>query len=1138
MSRMEYNISGYNEYIQNEDLWIQMRFKTDSPEGVVLYAGSAQGDYLSLEIHRGRMFLSVNMGAFQNQVDELEKQKLTVGSLLDDGTWHSVEVRQNKREWNLTVDHVTMFNFTHGRLERINFDQSIQIGGVDTLSRPGIQTAKNFSGCLERVLVNSMDLIKDAKEKIAPARFTMYGSVGYSCAHSFARRPVSFPTAASYLNFEGPQGKTDGAEAQFQFRSYNEYGLLMQITFLKGEGRIILRFDRSGKIMLESRIRDPKMRDEKIVMQQTISSLEHPEGIFTDGVWHSLYLSWPQSGTGFFDIDEQRIFINAEFDMAEVTGYKIGGGVREEYGFLGCMRDIQVGSRLISDISTLANNPQENNGVLIDACEMQDRCNPDPCEHGSRCYQDWDTFFCDCTGTGYKGSVCHLSQYYLSCEAIRVWQPNRVGQVDTFIDLDGSGELPALRVTCDFRSDPSQPVEMYVHHDSEDWIYVSGFQEPGSYRRNVTYLADRDTLEELTRRSKMCRQEIAYRCLNSRLLATPPGGTTLHCRSSYGCWVGFDFQEHHYWGGSVPGMQRCACGVEGNCREQQSNANSGEDTCFCDIGSNKQVVDRGFLEYKEHLPVMMMKFGDTGVGQDQDKYGMHYLGPLMCTGDNIFDNAITFRKSDGTLRFEPIWHPRTSFDIRFEFRTTATEGVFVHMVSGPYFFMVRLYGGSTVEFRYDVGHGVYVVERMILNLNDNRWHVIQIERNRKEAYLQIDELNAASILEPQDITFRPIRWSNTLIVGADVNYDNGYVGCMRALLVNGHVLDLRGPVDRGEVTYGVTADCVGKCDANPCLNNAFCWERYDSYYCDCTLTPFRGYICGREMGVDLTDLQYVEFEFPRPINSVDETIQVAFSTWRRQGVLTQIVGRNPNGAIEYMTIKINNNGGIAIEFDVGFDYREISLDFPDVDLCNGQQHNLWVNRTENGRVVTIAVDDYPPKIHHFPNLASTADTIINNARYLYYGQNTSHPKGFIGCIFRAKFNEYYPFKRAFQDPKPDYVRLNPPNLRESRCGVEEIFHNPEPEEIRPTPPIAQEFIIITHKISPAAETAIIAACIAVAFIIFFVIAVIIAYFTICNRGEYSTREAADAEYAQNPDVWILRGDTGQPEVPKKREWVI
>lgn len=35
------------------------------------------------------------------------------------------------------------------------------------------------------------------------------------------------------------------------------------------------------------------------------------------------------------------------------------------------------------------------------------RCMPNHCEHGGRCKQTWDSFSCNCDGTGYNGATCH-----------------------------------------------------------------------------------------------------------------------------------------------------------------------------------------------------------------------------------------------------------------------------------------------------------------------------------------------------------------------------------------------------------------------------------------------------------------------------------------------------------------------------------------------------------------------------------------------------------------------------------------------------------------------------------------------------------------------------------------------------------
>lgn len=58
-------------------------------------------------------------------------------------------------------------------------------------------------------------------------------------------------------------------------------------------------------------------------------------------------------------------------------------------------------------------------GIVQAACQIMDRCNPNPCEHRGICKQNSQEFFCDCEGTGYTGAVCHSREFstvVLNCE--------------------------------------------------------------------------------------------------------------------------------------------------------------------------------------------------------------------------------------------------------------------------------------------------------------------------------------------------------------------------------------------------------------------------------------------------------------------------------------------------------------------------------------------------------------------------------------------------------------------------------------------------------------------------------------------------------------------------------------------------
>lgn len=56
---------------------------------------------------------------------------------------------------------------------------------------------------------------------------------------------------------------------------------------------------------------------------------------------------------------------------------------------------------------------------------------------------------------------------------------------------------------------------------------------------------------------------------------------------------------------------------------------------------------------------------------------------------DLFDNVVTFRKSDSTLEFAT-FEADNSGDIWFQFKTTARDGVMIHNIGPQDFIQVRL----------------------------------------------------------------------------------------------------------------------------------------------------------------------------------------------------------------------------------------------------------------------------------------------------------------------------------------------------------------------------------------------------------------------------------------------------------------
>jgi len=74
-------------------------------------------------------------------------------------------------------------------------------------------------------------------------------------------------------------------------------------------------------------------------------------------------------------------------------------------GFVGCVSDLVVNSARVNLVQV--GRDQEVMG-LIDHCETPSRsaCDSQPCLHKGRCVDGWNRYLCDCTMTGYHGSVC------------------------------------------------------------------------------------------------------------------------------------------------------------------------------------------------------------------------------------------------------------------------------------------------------------------------------------------------------------------------------------------------------------------------------------------------------------------------------------------------------------------------------------------------------------------------------------------------------------------------------------------------------------------------------------------------------------------------------------------------------------
>ena len=99
--------------------------------------------------------------------------------------------------------------------------------------------------------------------------------------------------------------------------------------------------------------------------------------------------------------------------------FLIGGGFHDNLGFIGCLRNINLlGSQIHLDTDGV-----EQKDVLEDVCVIDDKCVPNPCQHGGLCKQNSTAFTCECEN-GYWGPLCHTSINYRSCHDFALANPD------------------------------------------------------------------------------------------------------------------------------------------------------------------------------------------------------------------------------------------------------------------------------------------------------------------------------------------------------------------------------------------------------------------------------------------------------------------------------------------------------------------------------------------------------------------------------------------------------------------------------------------------------------------------------------------------------------------------------------------
>uniref|UniRef100_A0A8C3VG75 Contactin associated protein 2 n=1 Tax=Catharus ustulatus TaxID=91951 RepID=A0A8C3VG75_CATUS len=537
---------------------ISLKFKTSESEGVIFHGEGQQGDYITLELKKAKLVLNLNLGS--NQLGSIfGHTSVTTGSLLDDHHWHSIIIERHGRNINLTLDRHMQHFRTNGEFDYLDLDYEITFGGMPFSGKPSSNSRKNFKGCMETINYNGNNITDLAKrKKLEPSNV---GNLSFSCVEPHTV-PVFF-NATSYLEVPGRPSQ-DLFSVSFLFRTWNPNGLLLLSNFADDLGNVEIDIN-EGKVSVHINVTQVKKNRIDISSGSGLN----------DGQWHEVrFLTKENFAVLTIDGDEaSAVRTNSPLQVKTGEKYYFGGFPVQmnesdhslfEHSFQGCMKSIHVDDQLVDlhaveqgELGSFAN-------VTIDMCAIIDRCVPNHCEHDGKCTQTWESFKCTCDGTNYSGATCHNSIYELSCEAYK-----HLGKTSNYywIDPDGSGTLGPLKVYCNMTEDK---VWTTVYHDLQMQAAVGGNSPDKLSVLQLNYSATMDQISAITSSAEYCEQFISYSCKMSRLLNTPEG-------NPYTWWVGKANEKHYYWGGSGPGIQKCACGIERNCTDPKYYCNCDAD---------------------------------------------------------------------------------------------------------------------------------------------------------------------------------------------------------------------------------------------------------------------------------------------------------------------------------------------------------------------------------------------------------------------------------------------------------------------------------------------------------------------------------------------------------------------------------
>nr|XP_045010156.1 neurexin 3 isoform X5 [Jaculus jaculus] len=620
-------------------------------------------------------------------------------------------------------------------------------------------------------------------------------------------------------------------------------------------------------------------------------------------------------------------------------------GVQAMPGFRGLMLDLKYGN---SEPRLLGSQ-----GVQLEA---EGPCGERPCENGGICFLLDGHPTCDCSTTGYGGTLC-------SEDASQ--GPAREENVATFrgseylcYDLSQNPiQSSSDEITLSFKTWQRNGLILHTGK-SADYVNLALKDGAVSLVINLGSGAFEAIVEPVNGKFNDNAWHDVKVTRNLRQVTISVDGiltTTGYTQEDYTMLGSDDF---FYVGGSPSTADLPGSPVSNNF-----------------MGCLKEVVYKN-NDIRLELS-RLARIGDTK---------MKIYGEVVFKCENVATlDPINFETPEAYISL-PKWNTKRMGSISFDFRTTEPNGLILFTHGKPQerkdarsqkntkvdFFAVELLDGN-LYLLLDMGSGTIKVKATQKKANDGEWYHVDIQRDGRSGTISVNSRRTpftasgeSEILDLEGDMYLGGLPENraglilpTELWTAMLNY--GYVGCIRDLFIDGRSKNIRQLAEMQNAA-GVKSSCsrvsAKQCDSYPCKNNAVCKDGWNRFICDCTGTGYWGRTCEREASILSYDgSMYMKIIMPMVMHTEAEDVSFRFMSQRAYGLLVATTSRDSAD-----TLRLELDGG-RVKLMVNLDCIRINCNSskgPET-LYAGQKlnDNEWhtVRVVRRGKSLKLTVDD-------------------------------------------------------------------------------------------------------------------------------------------------------------------------------------